>query len=256
MKSIRCYIEVCLVKDLIDDSGQIVPASQIIESTLLKEYETVEFTDEQYEYLLAAYRGGQLFTLDELREDFIAINKRLTLPRLDYINKLYKQHDLSAQLEKLKYRIYAFVTPILDDKYELMFRSDYEYKVKDDVVYRHYGDGKKSIVLCLNKNITYFASDAEIVEERAFHRCQYLKEVNLHKVEEIQEGAFCGCLSLSCIKLSDVLTEIGNDAFMGCHFLKEIMLPNSLEHIGEMAFCDTPLEYLSDKCYCVARWRR
>ena len=49
MKSIRCYIEVCLVKDLIDDSGQIVPASQIIESTLLKEYETVEFTDEQYE---------------------------------------------------------------------------------------------------------------------------------------------------------------------------------------------------------------
>lgn len=36
---IRCKIEIVLVRDLIDDNGNIVPATDIIESVLLEEFE-------------------------------------------------------------------------------------------------------------------------------------------------------------------------------------------------------------------------
>ena len=48
---IRCKIEIVLVRDLIDDNGNIVPATDIIESTLWEEFESIEVSDEQYKYM-------------------------------------------------------------------------------------------------------------------------------------------------------------------------------------------------------------
>ena len=171
--------------------------------------------------------------------------------------------------------------PILSTKFQLMLDNDYKYVVDDDIVYKFYHDGRKSVVLCLNKNIESFTSDADYVEDFAFSRCQYLKSVHLPNIKEIGKDAFIGCLSLYDVLFSDCLTVIGSGAFMGCHFLDYLELPPSLAEIGDMAFCgcmnlthiindydgnlvaemrlhpnvikigenafvDTPLEYLSD----------
>ena len=112
------------------------------------------------------------------------------------------------------------------------------YAVENDIVYKHYHDGRKSVVLCLNKNIESFTSDANYIEDCAFSRCRYMKSVNLPNVKEIGVDAFIGCLSLNDVHLSNCLEVIGSGAFMGCHFLDYIELPSSLREIGDMAFCD------------------
>ena len=48
---LRCKIDVYLVKDLIDKDGNMVPATDIIESMLLEEFESIEVSEEQYEYM-------------------------------------------------------------------------------------------------------------------------------------------------------------------------------------------------------------
>lgn len=112
------------------------------------------------------------------------------------------------------------------------------YAVENDIVYKHYYDGRKSVVLCFNKNIESFTSDADYVEDCAFSRCRYLKSIHLHNIKEIGKDAFIGCLSLHDVYFSDCLTVIGSGAFMGCHFLDYLELPPSLAVIGDMAFCE------------------
>ena len=278
---LRCKIDVYLVKDLIDKNGNIVPATDIIESMLLEEFESIEVSEEQYEYMQEFCSDGELHSLDEMRDDIVVLYEQLSAPRLAYIEKMYKNCNMTTRLWERQQRIKASVVPILSDKFLLMYNNDYMYAVENDIVYKHYHDGRKSVVLCLNKNIESFTSDADYVEDSAFSRCQYLKSVHLPNIKEIGKDAFIGCLSLYDILFSDCLTVIGSGAFMGCHFLDYLELPPSLAEIGDMAFCgcmnlthiindydgnlvaemrlhpnvikigenafvDTPLEYLSD----------
>lgn len=278
---LRCKIDVYLVKDLIDKYGNIVPATDIIESMLLEEFESIEVSEEQYEYMQEFCSDGELHSLDEMRDDIVVLYEQLSAPRLAYIEKMYKNCNMTTRLWERQQRIKASVVPILSDKFLLMYNNDYKYVVDDDIVYKHYYDGRKSVVLCLNKNIESFTSDADYVEDSAFSRCQYLKSVHLPNIKEIGKDAFIGCLSLYDVLFSDCLTVIGSGAFMGCHFLDYLELPPSLAEIGDMAFCgcmnlthiindydgnlvaemrlhpnvikigenafvDTPLEYLSD----------
>ena len=278
---LRCKIDVYLVKDLIDKDGNIVPATDIIESMLLEEFESIEVSKEQYEYMQEFCSDGELHSLDEMREDIVVMYEKLSAPRLAYIEKIYKNCNMTTRLLSRQQRIKASVVPFLSNKFLLMYNNDYMYAVENDIVYKHYHDGRKSVVLCLNKNIESFTSDADYVEDSAFSRCQYLKSVHLPNIKEIGKDAFIGCLSLYDVLFSDCLTVIGSGAFMGCHFLDYLELPPSLAEIGDMAFCgcmnlthiindydgnlvaemrlhpnvikigenafvDTPLEYLSD----------
>ena len=238
MRNVRCKIEVVLVRDLFDEEGNIVPATDIIESSLLEEYETIEVSDEQYAYLIDVSQDGELHAFEELREDFALIHTRLSTPRLAYIHKMYKNCNMDSCFHQCNHRIQAYVVPIITKKFEMMFRNDYEMLVKNDIVYRQYGNGRKAVILCLDKKIESFDSDADYIEDGAFRRCQYLKHISLPNVIEIGDVAFIGCVSLHEVHLSDHLSSIGNGAFMGCHFLDYIELPSSLTTIGDMAFCD------------------
>ena len=235
---LRCKIDVYLVKDLIDKYGNIVPATDIIESMLLEEFESIEVSEEQYEYMQEFCSDGELHSLDEMRDDIVVLYEQLSAPRLAYIEKMYKNCNMTTRLWERQQRIKASVVPILSDKFLLMYNNDYKYVVDDDIVYKHYYDGRKSVVLCLNKNIESFTSDADYVEDSAFSRCQYLKSVHLPNIKEIGKDAFIGCLSLYDVLFSDCLTVIGSGAFMGCHFLDYLELPPSLAEIGDMAFCE------------------
>lgn len=235
---LRCKIDVYLVKDLIDKDGNIVPATDIIESMLLEEFESIEVSKEQYEYMQEFCSDGELHSLDEMREDIVVMYEKLSAPRLAYIEKIYKNCNMTTRLLSRQQRIKASVVPFLSNKFLLMYNNDYMYAVENDIVYKHYHDGRKSVVLCLNKNIESFTSDADNVEDFAFSRCQYLKSVHLPNIKEIGKDAFIGCLSLYDVLFSDCLTVIGSGAFMGCHFLDYLELPPSLAEIGDMAFCE------------------
>ena len=278
---LRCKIDVYLVKDLIDKDGNMVPATDIIESMLLEEFESIEVSEEQYEYMQEFCSDGELHSLDEMREDIVVMYEKLSAPRLAYIEKIYKNCNMTTRLLSRQQRIKASVVPFLSNKFLLMYNNDYMYAVENDIVYKHYHDGRKSVVLCFNKNIESFTSDADYVEDCAFSRCRYLKSIHLSNIKEIGKDAFIGCLSLHNVLFSDCLAVIGSGAFMSCHFLDYLELPPSLAEIGDMAFCgcmnlthiindydgnlvaemrlhpnvikigenafvDTPLEYLSD----------
>ncbi len=235
---VRCMINVHYVRDLINKNGNIVPATDIIESMLLEEFETIEVSEEQYQYMQAFCSDGELHSLDEMRDDLIVFYKQLSTPRLAYIEKMYKDYIMDSRPMDRKQRIKAFVIPLLSDKFQMLYHNDFKYIIDREVVYKYYYDGKKSVVLCLNKNIESFTSDADYIEDYAFSRCQYLKYLNLPKVYEIGKEAFIGCLSLNDVHLPDCLKVIGSGAFMGCHFLNYIELPSSLVEIGDMAFCE------------------
>ena len=235
---LRCKIDVYLVKDLIDKDGNMVPATDIIESMLLEEFESIEVSEEQYEYMQEFCSDGELHSLDEMRDDIVVLYEQLSAPRLAYIEKMYKNCNMTTRLWERQQRIKASVVPILSDKFLLMYNNDYMYAVENDIVYKHYHDGRKSVVLCFNKNIESFTSDADYVEDCAFSRCRYLKSIHLPNIKEIGKDAFIGCLSLHDVHFSDCLTVIGSGAFMGCHFLDYLELPPSLAEIGDMAFCE------------------
>ena len=235
---LRCKIDVYLVKDLIDKDGNMVPATDIIESMLLEEFESIEVSEEQYEYMQEFCSDGELHSLDEMREDIVVLYEQLSAPRLAYIEKMYKNYKMTSRLLERQQRIKASVVHILSDKFLLMYNNDYMYAVENDIVYKHYHDGRKSVVLCFNKNIESFTSDADYVEDCAFSRCRYLKSIHLPNIKEIGKDAFIGCLSLHNVLFSDCLAVIGSGAFMSCHFLDYLELPPSLAEIGDMAFCE------------------
>ena len=235
---IRCKIEIVLVRDLIDDNGNIVPATDIIESTLWEEFESIEVSDEQYQYIQEFCSDGELHSLDEMRCDMVVLYEQLSAPRVAYIEKMYKNCNMTTRLLERQQRIKAYVMPNQLTKFQLMYDNDYKYVVDDKIVYKLYHDGRKSVVLCLDKNIESFTSDADYVEDCAFSRCRYLKAIHLPNIKEIGKDAFNGCLSLHDVLFSDCLEVIGSGAFMGCHFLDYLELPPSLAEIGDMAFCE------------------
>ena len=87
---VRCKIDVYLVRDLIDKNGNIVPATDIIETSLLEDFETIEVSDEQFQYMREFCSDGELHSLDEMRDDIFGLHLQLSAPRIAYIEKKYK----------------------------------------------------------------------------------------------------------------------------------------------------------------------
>lgn len=148
---LRCKIDVYLVKDLIDKYGNIVPATDIIDSMLLEEFESIDVSEEQYEYMQEFCSDGELHSLDEMREDIVVLYEQLSAPRLAYIEKIYKNCNMTTRLLERQQRIKAYVMPHLSTKFQLMYDNDYKYVVDDEIVYKFYHDGRKSVVLCIDK---------------------------------------------------------------------------------------------------------
>ena len=55
-------------------------------------------------------------------------------------------------------------------------------------------------------------------------------------VEEIDDGAFKDCASLSSISIPTTVTKIGSDVFRGCTALEEITIPESVREIKNETF--------------------
>lgn len=55
-------------------------------------------------------------------------------------------------------------------------------------------------------------------------------------VMSIRDYAFCYCINLSSITLSDNITHIGDCAFDSCRILKSISIPNGVTSIGDFTF--------------------
>ena len=71
----------------------------------------------------------------------------------------------------------------------------------------------------------------------AFQNCNKLTYVNLPAMlEQIPQGCFSGCISLSKIKLPDGITKIGNEAFQRCNGLTDFDFPATLREVGTNAF--------------------
>jgi hypothetical protein len=60
-------------------------------------------------------------------------------------------------------------------------------------------------------------------------------------VEEINEGAFCGCSRLNSIDIENGVKKIGEKVFKGCS-LEKIKIPESVTSIGEETFEDCLLK--------------
>jgi hypothetical protein len=75
------------------------------------------------------------------------------------------------------------------------------------------------------------------VGDRAFQNCSKLTYVNLPAtMEEIRQGCFSGCTSLSKIKLPGGITKIWNEAFQRCNGLTDFDFPATLREVGTNAF--------------------
>lgn len=77
----------------------------------------------------------------------------------------------------------------------------------------------------------------------AFRDCvnlSYLTISTSSTLSEIPMGAFCGCRSLSVVRIPNNIKIIGEWAFEGCWNLTKVRIPASLTTLGELAFTDCP----------------
>lgn len=57
-----------------------------------------------------------------------------------------------------------------------------------------------------------------------------------NKIVGIGPGAFCGCSSLTSVRIPSTVTKIWDEAFSGCSSLTSVLVPSSVEEIGDYAF--------------------
>ena len=98
----------------------------------------------------------------------------------------------------------------------------------------------QAFAFCSNlKNVTIPASVTEIATS-AFSYCTNLKDVSFEngsKLETLGDSVFAGS-GLTKVTLPSCLQEIGNGAYAGCESLSEAILPEGLVTIGAGAFQD------------------
>lgn len=98
--------------------------------------------------------------------------------------------------------------------------------------------------LFMNDNVKEFTVPKNVykIENSAFQGCQYLRQVELNTVQEIEYSAFNRCSSLMHIVLPEGLKTIGDYAFSGTG-ITSVVIPKSATLIRSNAF-DSHVEYL------------
>ena len=119
-------------------------------------------------------------------------------------------------------------------------------EISAEVVFEYTGKG---CVVPKDVTIVRFHPSVVEVENRAFERCCYLKEVEFNDgLKKIGQWAFHKCTSLSGVTFPSTITEISGCAFYGCDNLSDtsITLPSTVIEIGRSAFdnCNTLREVL------------
>lgn len=83
------------------------------------------------------------------------------------------------------------------------------------------------------------AINLEQIQDSAFAGCVSLEEISLPKpIKRIGKSAFELCTSLKSITIGENAEYIGDEAFYGCQNLKFIELPNGVKEIGNKTFCN------------------
>ncbi|KAL3938749.1 MAG: hypothetical protein SGBAC_006399 [Bacillariaceae sp.] len=77
---------------------------------------------------------------------------------------------------------------------------------------------------------------ANLIQERAFSSCHFLRIIEIEMAQTIGTLAFCNCCRLAEIRFGSALREIGEAAFAGCSSLAHLALPEGLRRIEEEAF--------------------
>ena len=78
-------------------------------------------------------------------------------------------------------------------------------------------------------------SRVQYIEEDAFRQCESLKTVTIDNVHSIGKGAFLNCKKLATLNISNV-NQIGENAFAECKSIKELDLTKSVSIISKEAF--------------------
>ena len=105
--------------------------------------------------------------------------------------------------------------------------SNSDFQIKDGVLIKYTGTGKKAV---LPDGVTS-------IEGYAFYDCKSLTSITIpDSVTKIGDCAFRYCTSLTSITIPDSVTSIGKDAFGGCESLTSITIPDSVTKIGDRAF--------------------
>ena len=85
----------------------------------------------------------------------------------------------------------------------------------------------------------------ETIDEWAFHRCDYLQEVEVN-AKTIGNNAFRGCVFLTNITIGPSTKVISENAFMKCTRVKEIVFQDGIETIMNKAFFEcSSLEHIA-----------
>lgn len=105
-----------------------------------------------------------------------------------------------------------------------------------------------------------FPSSCRNVSSKCFWECSKLKFLNLTNVDNIAEGAFKECSSLSEIIFKKPLEIIQKETFASCSSLKKVTISNSITYIGDAAFfycynldpfnLPDSLEYIGANAFC------
>lgn len=99
-------------------------------------------------------------------------------------------------------------------------------------------------VLNKNPHFNNVEIDLSLTEIPEIPKEMFTNTTNLGKitlpdtVKKIEESAFSGCSSLSYIRFSGGLTNIGTNAFSNCSALTVLLLPDGLKTIEKCAFSD------------------
>mgnify|MGYP002802687320 CR=1 FL=1 len=105
--------------------------------------------------------------------------------------------------------------------------------------------------------VSYIVPDGvRSIESDAFCQCISLTEITLSEsVTSIGSEAFYQCTSLTKVTLPEGLTSIGSDAFYRCISLTDITIPNSMTDIGSNAFagCEKIIQVENGVSY-VDKW--